>query len=69
MKAVNGGFNFGKDRESSCNHLVGPMKLVQACLSIGKVRCSRFCHCRGPVKAVSISGKVEKAVFTPVEVK
>ena len=54
--------------ESSCNHLVGPMKLVQACLSVGKVRCCRFCHCRGPVKAVSISGKIEKAVFTPVEV-
>ena len=28
------------------------MKLVQACLSAGKLRCNRFNHCGCPVKAV-----------------
>ena len=50
-------FESKKDRESSCGR---PVKLMQACLSVGKLRYSTFNHRGGPAKAVKGSFTLRK---------
>ena len=71
MKIVQACLYVRKDLESSFHNFAGPVKLVQACLGARKDLESSFHNCVGPVKLVQAclsAGKIEKAVFTAVEV-
>ena len=60
MKHLQPSLRATEDGECSFHHSGSLVKLVQACLSAGKVRLSHVNHCRGLVKLVEAHFSVRK---------